>query len=104
MNRQIKPSRIKSLEKFSKISKLGLLFFTYFIIIMPTLKTPPQRTRPANKPTPQKQAHTPTVRKTAQEKWDDLLQTPASEAFLTMMVAEVRAEREAGKLIDGDWE
>jgi hypothetical protein len=70
---------------------------------MPTLKTP-SHTRRVSKPTPQKQAHTPTVRKTAQEKWDDLLQTPASEAFLTMMVAEVRAEREAGKLIDGDWE
>lgn len=44
------------------------------------------------------------MKKSPQGEWDELLETPESEAFLAMMVAEVRQERNEGKLIDGDWE
>jgi hypothetical protein len=37
------------------------------------------------------------------EIWDELLATPESEAFLTLMIAEVRQEEAEGKLIEGGW-
>ncbi len=70
---------------------------------MPTLKT-----KPTDRPKKTKKAisksQTPSSAKSGQEVWDDLLQTPESEAFLTMLVAEARQERQSGKLIEGDWE
>jgi hypothetical protein len=41
--------------------------------------------------------------KTGDEIWDELLATPESDAFLTLMVAEVREEEAEGRLIDGAW-
>lgn len=43
-------------------------------------------------------------KKTGDEVWEELLATPESEAFLTLMVAEVRREEAEGKLIDGGWD
>lgn len=42
-------------------------------------------------------------RKNGDEIWDELLATPESEAFLTLMIAEVRQEEAEGKLIEGGW-
>ena len=70
---------------------------------MPTLqaKSSPKKT------TERKESKTQQPTKTklsGQERWDELLATPESEAFLTMLVAEVRAERQAGTMLEGDWE
>lgn len=43
-------------------------------------------------------------RRSADEIWDDLFATPESEAFLTMMVADVEREEAEGKLIEGGWD
>lgn len=43
-------------------------------------------------------------RRTGDEIWDDLFDTPESEALLTMMVADVRKEEAEGKLIEGGWD
>ncbi|MCU0425130.1 MAG: hypothetical protein MUF71_05830 [Candidatus Kapabacteria bacterium] len=69
---------------------------------MPTLKAKsPLKPVKAKKLGQEKPALT---EKSGQETWDELLQTPESEVFLTMLVAEARAERQSGKLIEGDWE
>lgn len=68
---------------------------------MPTLKV--KQTSQLQKP--KKTAKKPSVasaQTSGQDKWDELLATPESEAFLTMLVAEVRQERQGGKLIEGD--
>ena len=51
-------------------------------------------------------ASSPTAKtiKSGDEIWDDLFATPESEAFLTLMVAEVRREEANGKLIEGGWD
>ncbi|MBD1206853.1 MAG: hypothetical protein H9535_00360 [Ignavibacteria bacterium] len=70
---------------------------------MPTLqaKSSPKKTTERKKSKTQQ----PTKAKlSGQERWDELLATPESEAFLTMLVAEVRAERQAGTMLEGDWE
>lgn len=43
-------------------------------------------------------------RRSADEIWDDLLETPESEALLTMMVADVRKAEAEDKLIEGGWD
>jgi len=43
-------------------------------------------------------------RRNGDDIWDDLLETPESEAFLTMMIADVRKEEAEGKLIAGGWD
>ena len=69
---------------------------------MPTIK--PKTSPISQKAHSEKKKSSAKPQKSGQEKWDELLQTPESEAFLTMLVAEVRAERKSGKLLDGDWE
>lgn len=69
---------------------------------MPTVKTKPSSI--PKKAHSEKRKSSTKPKKHGQEKWDELLQTPESEAFLTMLVAEVRAERQSGKLLEGDWE
>ncbi|MBM2814060.1 MAG: hypothetical protein HW421_822 [Ignavibacteria bacterium] len=56
-----------------------------------------KRKRLDSKPKPDK------VVKKSDEKWDELMLKPESEAFLTIMLDEVRQERAKGNLIDGDW-
>jgi hypothetical protein len=77
-----------------------------FSFDMPTVKTSSKaRTSVSNKARTDKQLQSSgTTKKSPQDKWDELLETPESEAFLTMMVDEVRRERNEGELIDGDWE
>jgi hypothetical protein len=74
----------------------------FHAVAMPTLKAKPtnqpQTTKKATKKTP-----TAPSQVSGQEIWDELLETPESEAFLTMLVAEVRQERQSGKLIEGEW-
>lgn len=43
-------------------------------------------------------------RRSSDEIWDELLTTPESEAFLMMMVADVRKEEGEGKLVEGGWD
>jgi hypothetical protein len=69
---------------------------------MPTTKAKPLAT-PQQAPKNMKDSSA-TAEASGQDKWDELLQTPESEAFLTVLVAEARAERENGKLLEGDWE
>jgi hypothetical protein len=92
------------LEKLRIIRILPSVFFTFFpIFIMPTLQAKSSSKKPAGRKEPkQKQPKKPKL--SGQERWDELLSTPESEAFLTMLVAEVRAERQAGTMLEGDWE
>jgi hypothetical protein len=62
--------------------------------------------RQADKRTSSTKALSPKAKtiKSGDEIWDDLLATPESEAFLTLMVAEVRQEEADGKLIEGGWD
>lgn len=42
--------------------------------------------------------------KDGDEVWDKLLETPESEAFLTLMAANVKKQRAEGKTIQNGWD
>ncbi|MCC7438922.1 MAG: hypothetical protein IT211_10555 [Armatimonadetes bacterium] len=42
-------------------------------------------------------------KKSGEEQWEQALATPGSEALLTLLVAEVDKDFEAGKIEEGDW-
>ncbi len=67
--------------------------------------TTPISTQPKRKPrTKLDSSQEQTERKSGDEVWEELFATPESEAFLTLMIAEVRAEEAKGRLIEGGWD
>ncbi len=67
----------------------------------------PASTQPASRRTSRAKSIVPQEKpphRSGDEIWDELFATPESEAFLTLMVAEVRREEAAGKLIEGGWD
>lgn len=50
------------------------------------------------------EAHRELSQPSDDEIWDDIFASPESEAFLTLMIAQVRQEEAKGKLIEGGWD